>query len=145
MRTWLLLAVLVYTTGTWAAAASHPLVARDLFSLQWVSNPQIRPDGKVVAYLRQSNDIQSDEQLQSLWVLDIATRTDKQVGSERGTFLSLRWSPDGQRLAYVYSPIGGRARLFVRSMRTGETVALTAEGESPHDIAWSPDGSSIAF
>ena len=45
----------------------------------------------------------------------------------------------------IYSPVGGRSRLFVRSMQTGETVALTAEGESPHDITWSPDGSSIAF
>ncbi|MBS0419702.1 MAG: S9 family peptidase [Proteobacteria bacterium] len=145
MRTWLLALVWVCATGTCFATASHPLTPQDLFSLQWVSNPQIRPDGKVIAYLREANDIQSDEQLQSLWLLDIATRTDTQVGSERGTFSSVRWSPNGQRLAYIYSPVGGHARLFVRSMRTGKIVALTAEDESPHDIAWSPDGGSIAF
>ena len=145
MRTLLMTAVLFCATGTCAATAPHPLVAQDLFSLQWVSDPQIRPDGKAVAYLRQSNDIQSDQQIQSLWTMELATRTERQVGSERGTYSSLRWSPDGQRLAYMYAPIGGRSRLLVRSMQTGAIVALSAEGESPHDIAWSPDGRSIAF
>ncbi len=37
-----------------ATAASHVFEGRDIFNLQWVEDPQIRPDGRAIAYVRMS-------------------------------------------------------------------------------------------
>ena len=36
---------------------SHTFTGRDVFDLQWVEDPQIRPDGRAIAYVRMSYDI----------------------------------------------------------------------------------------
>ena len=131
--------------GAPAPVPPHTLQAQDLFALQWISNPQIRPDGKAVAYLRQSNDIRSDQQVQSLWLVDVMTGAQTQLGSEEGSYASVRWSPDGESLAYLFAAADGPAHLVIRSMRTGKTTVIADQGETPHDIQWSPDGRSIAF
>ncbi len=128
-----------------AAAASKVFQAQDVFALRWASDPQMRPDGRAVAYLLQSNDIDTDEQLQSLWVMDLASGTPTPLGTKPGFYSSVRWSPAGDRLAYLFSDPDGRTRLVIRDMRTGDTHILADDGPTPHDIQWSPDGHSIAF
>lgn len=143
----LLLAMLVLSGAAQAAAAAprRPFEGRDLFALQWVSEPQIRRDGAAVAYVRQSNDIMSDRQVESLWVLDLASGERTPISSAPGSYSSPRWSPDGERLAYLYAPEGGSSQLWIRWMRTGASSAITHLSEPVRDIAWSPDGRSIAF
>ena len=129
-----------------AADSRRPFEGKDVFALQWVSEPQIRPDGKAIAYVRQANDIMSDRQVQSLWVVDVATGVQTPIGSEEpGVYSSPRWSPDGERLAYLHAPGGHPTELVIRRMKSGETTVIANEGESPRAIAWSPDGRSIAF
>jgi dipeptidyl aminopeptidase/acylaminoacyl peptidase len=57
-------------------------------------------------------------------------------------------SPDGQRVAYLFSPHDDRNRteVHVVDLATGEDRALTGTPER-HDLAvtWSPDGSTLAF
>ena len=43
-----------------ANSPSHVFEGKDIFSLQCVTDPQIRPDGHVVAYVRMSYDIMTD-------------------------------------------------------------------------------------
>jgi dipeptidyl aminopeptidase/acylaminoacyl peptidase len=147
---WLAGTLLAVSSSLSAARAGvdsrHPFAGKDVFALQWVSEPQIRPDGKSVAYVRQANDIMSDRQAQSLWLVDVATGTETPIGSnEPGTYSSPRWSPDGERLAYLYAANEGTSKLVVRQMKTGESTVIAGEVESPRNIAWSPDGRSIAF
>ena len=56
-----------------------------------------------------------------------------------------RWSPTGDRLAYVSTGEGGQAQLFVRWMTSGESVRITGLPNAPDSIAWSPDGRQIAY
>ena len=57
--------------------------------------------------------------------------------------LSLALSPDGQTIAYV-ATLGGRSRLWVRSLESGVSRAVTGTEEAEHPF-WAPDGRSIAF
>jgi dipeptidyl aminopeptidase/acylaminoacyl peptidase len=126
-------------------APSHIFEGRDLFGLQWVTDPQIRPDGATVAYVRVGYDVLTDHAHSSIWLVDVNTGAQTPLVSGGGTHASLSWAPDGKRLAYVSTAGEERAQLFVRWMSTGETARLTDLPDAPTALAWAPDGRSIAF
>jgi dipeptidyl aminopeptidase/acylaminoacyl peptidase len=117
---------------------------RDLFGLQWTTDPQIRPDGSTVAYVRNSYDVMTDKSRQSIWLIDVTTGKQSPLIAGTGTHSFPRWSPDGTRLAYV-SSADGRAQLYVYWLQTGTSSRITDLTDAPEDLAWSPDGRSIAF
>jgi dipeptidyl aminopeptidase/acylaminoacyl peptidase len=117
---------------------------QDLFALQQAQDPQIRPDGQSVAYVRSAEDIMSDGDRQSIWLVDVNSRAQTPLVSGPGSAFAPRWSPDGQRLAYV-STAEGRPELYVRWMATGVTARIADLPASPRNLAWSPDGRQIAF
>src|SRR5690349_13340100 len=127
-----------------ADSPSHSFEGKDIFSLQCVTDPQIRPDGHVIAYVRMSYDIMTDRPRRSIWLVDTDTGVQTPLATGPGSSYSPRWSPDGKRLAYVASD-GSHSQLFVRWMQTEQAARITDLTETPADLQWSPDGRSIAF
>ena len=91
-----------------AESPSPVFEGKDLFSLQCATDPQIRPDGRVIAYVRVSYDIMADKPRRSIWLVDVDTGTQTPLATGPGSSYSPRWSPEGKRLAYVASE-GGRS------------------------------------
>lgn len=127
--------------ATPADAPSTVFVGRDLFGLQWATDPQISPDGRTVAYVRQGHDVMTDQVVRSIWIVDVESTVQSAVVAKAST---PRWSPDGKRLAYVASE-DGHAQLFVRWMQNGTSASITDLVEAPDSLAWSRDGKTIAF
>ncbi len=117
---------------------------QDLFALEQAQDPQIRPDGKAVAYVRASEDVMIDNDRRAIWLVDVATGAQLPIVSGPGSAFAPRWSPDGQRLAYV-STAEGAPQLYVRWMATGTTARIASLPASPGNLAWSPDGRTLAF
>ena len=131
-----------------AAAADGPsriFEARDLFSLEAASDPQISPDGSKIAYVRRSGDIMTDRMRPSIWLIDSRSGEQVPIVAGPGAHSQPRWSPDGKRLAYISTAEGGAAQLFVRWMGSGESVRITGLPDTPSSLAWSPDGRQIAY
>ncbi len=128
-----------------AEAPARTFQAADLFSLQSATDPQVRPDGGQIAYVREAYDIMTDRARRSIWLVDPATGAQTPIAGGAGSQASPRWSPDGRRLAYVAAGEGEKPQLYVRWMATGETARLATLPESPGGLTWSPDGRSIAF
>ena len=75
-------ALLAAASNAGAAVPSHLFEGKDIFSLQCVTDPQIRPDGHVVAYVRMSYDIMSDRPKSTLWLMDVDSGAQTPVRSE---------------------------------------------------------------
>ena len=140
-----LLFVISHSEGTPAEAPSKLFEGRDLFALQVATDPQIRPDGKVVAYTRVTYDAMKDKGRSSIWIVDTETGVQTPLVSGSGDHTSPRWSPDGSRLAYVSTAEGGKPQIFVRWMQSGVAAHLAELADAPSDPSWSPDGKWIAF
>ena len=117
----------------------------DVFELEYADDPQISPDGNVIVYVRRSHDIMTDRARSNIWVASADGGDHRPLLSGKANFSSPRWSPSGDRLAYVSAVEGGKPQLFVRWMDTGQTALATNLTEAPGAIAWAPDGASIAF
>jgi dipeptidyl aminopeptidase/acylaminoacyl peptidase len=138
----------LFSTCSFAAPPEGPartFTGRDLFALQMASDPQIRRDGRAIAYTRIGFDIMSDRSYRSIWLIDVDSGAHSPLVASKGSHFSPRWSRDGQRLAYVSTTEDGRPQLFVRWMQTGQTVRLAELISPPASLTWSPDGKSIAF
>ncbi len=71
--------------------------------------------------------------------------------SAAGVFVNPDWSPDGQRIAYVWHERPpnvafqrGRSEVHVLPLSGGEPRKVTDASEA-HSIRWSPDGSMLAY
>ena len=117
----------------------------DLFNLSVASDPQISPDGRWIAYVRQSADIMTDRARSAIWIINVATGEERPLIAGPGNHVGPSWSPDGKRLAYASTSEGDSPQLFVRWMDTGQSVRITGLAESPQGIAWSPDGRRLAY
>ena len=118
--------------------------AEDVFEMEYANDPQVSPDGSRVAYVRSSMDIMTDRTRRTIWVVDVDGDNHRPLVSGAGNFSSPRWSPSGDRLAYL-SNTEGETQLFVHWLDGGEKAKVTTLPQAPRSIVWSPDGKHIAF
>jgi dipeptidyl aminopeptidase/acylaminoacyl peptidase len=138
------LALSVLLASPVPAAELQPFERMDVFALEWVSNPQISPDGRLVVYQRNGMDVMKDETTSRLWIVGAdgsgnLPLTGRDVNESRAA-----WSPDGTRIAFTSSTDAG-SEIFVYWLEGGKTTRLTQLDRSPGTLSWSPDGKTIAF
>ena len=138
------LALSVLLASPVPAAELQPFERMDVFALEWVSNPQISPDGRLVVYQRDGMDVMKDETTSRLWIVGAdgsgnLPLTGRDVNESRAA-----WSPDGTRIAFTSSTDAG-SEIFVYWLEGGKTTRLTQLDRSPGTLSWSPDGKTIAF
>jgi dipeptidyl aminopeptidase/acylaminoacyl peptidase len=124
---------------------SRTLTGRDLFALRTAGDPQVRPDGGAIAYVRTTYDIMTDAGRPSIWLVDPQTGAQSPLVVEDAAAMMPRYSPDGSRLAYVSAAPGGPPQLYVRWIASGRSAKVATLEQAPNDIAWSPDGRTLAF
>jgi dipeptidyl aminopeptidase/acylaminoacyl peptidase len=124
-------------------ASKHAVTVDDLLAMHRLSDPQISPDGKWVAYSVATPDVPANRTAKTIWLVGIDGGTPRQLtaAGERP-----RWSPDGSKIAFLSSAAGASQVAW---------ISLDASGSEPHPLTslpagadnelWSPDGNSIAF
>ena len=144
----LMLAATAFPVSLRAAPAIAPdptFTGGDLFNLEAAADPQISPDGKVIAYVRRSADVMSDRVRSTLWLVDTRTGAQRPLAAGPGSHFNPRWSPNGDRLAFLSTAEGGGAQLTVTWLAGGESARVTGLPNTPTSLAWSPDGRQIAY
>ena len=123
---------------------AHPdRLSLDTFlEMETVADPQLSPDGNQIIYTRGWVDKMNDRRESALWIMN--------TDGSRNRFLSkgsgARWSPSGDRIAYVATGEPKGSQVFVRWMDAeGATSQITRVDQSPTGVAWSPDGTQLSF
>ena len=111
----------------------------DVFELEWASDPRPSPHGDGVVYVRGGMDALTDRTRADLWFVSYDGR-DHRPWTSSGRAISPRWSPTGDRLAFLS---GGQ--IWLRWTDTGETAPITRLQSGPSSLSWSPDGKWLAF
>lgn len=118
--------------------------ARDVFELEYASDPQISPDGKRIVYVRNAADIMTDKFRSRLWIINSDGTNHRPLTAWEQNAKNPEWSPDGKQLAYIAKTEQG-AEIFLRYLDTGETARLSNVTETPFGLSFSPDGKRLAF
>ncbi|RDK87094.1 S9 family peptidase [Marinirhabdus gelatinilytica] len=127
------------------AQVQRPFESLDVFQLEYAGDPQISPNGDYVVYRRTGFDIMKDRSAGNLWMLSTDDRNiHHKLTSRDANESRARWSPSGDRIAFVSSTDNG-SEVFVYWTNSGTMAKLTQLENSPSNITWSPDGKQIAF
>jgi dipeptidyl aminopeptidase/acylaminoacyl peptidase len=147
MKTFLLAFLLLALVPAVAeAAGKRPMKIDDLFAFKRLSDPQISPDGKLVAYILATVDLEGNKSTSALWLAPTDGKGEpRQLTNAAGKKdRHPRWSPDGKKLLFE-SNRSGDFQLWVISLDGGEAKQLTTISTEAGNALWSPDGKTIAF
>lgn len=127
-----------------AQVQKRAMTLEDIFALKSVSDPQLSPDGRWVAYVVTEIDLKAGETNSDVWLVSAAGGEAIRLTTSRKSDSSPRWSPDSKKIAFI-SAREEKTQIFLISLSGGEAEKLTDHKTTPSSIEWSPDGKRILF
>jgi dipeptidyl aminopeptidase/acylaminoacyl peptidase len=143
------------------AEGKRGVTPEDYFAFEFVSDPRISADGKLVAYVVTTVDQKQNRRHSSIWMTATdGSRAPWQFTTSPQNSNSPRWSHDGQWLAFVSlrpsaesavpraaneaAASDARSQVWVLSMNGGEARRVTNLKNGARSFQWSPDGKRLA-
>jgi len=116
----------------------------DVFDLEYVSNPQISPNGDKVLYQRNFNDIMTDESFSNIWLIDYDGKNNRPITTGNFKDNSPKWSNQGDKFLFK-SNREGKSQIFLFDLKNNSIQKLTNFQYSIESTQWSPDDNYILF
>ncbi|MCS6852356.1 MAG: S9 family peptidase [Gemmataceae bacterium] len=126
------------------AAGKRPMTLDDLFRFQRLSDPQLSPDGRWVAYVVTTVDLAGNSMSSCIWLVPTDGGEPRQLTNTTKKDRHPRWSPDGRSILFE-SNRSGDNQLWIIDIDGGEARQVTNIATEASNGIWSPDGRWIAF
>jgi dipeptidyl aminopeptidase/acylaminoacyl peptidase len=156
----LLLLLLALSAAAQQAEKQRGVTPEDYYAFEFLREPRISPDGKLVAYVLTTVDRKQNRRSSSIWMASTdGTRPPWQFTTSPQDSSSPQWSPDGGYLAFISSrpattetaaTDGATAanrpkkQVYILSMSGGEARRVTDLRNGADAFQWSPDGTRLA-
>jgi dipeptidyl aminopeptidase/acylaminoacyl peptidase len=123
----------------------RPARLEDVFRFKLLSDPQLSPDGKTIAFVQAETDLDKNTTRSHIWLVpgDGSARPRRFTAGEAKD-RAPRWSPDGKQLAFI-SNRDKQDQLYLIALDGGEARPLTSGEGKPSAAVWSPDGTQLAY
>jgi dipeptidyl aminopeptidase/acylaminoacyl peptidase len=152
-----LLAVLI--AAATGSTEERRIQLEDVTKIVTVSDPQISPDGKSIICVVSRQNFDENRSDRELVLVDVATGAQRVLTFDRKGVGSPRWSPSGDRLAFVavvpYTPDKNKkddttkredsSQVFALPMGGGDARKVTNAPNGVEQFAWRPNGRDIAY
>jgi dipeptidyl aminopeptidase/acylaminoacyl peptidase len=136
------------------ATTAKGLTADDLVRLARVSDPQVSPDGRRVAYTLRETDLDANRGRTDLWVLELGAAAGSGTAGKTGAAprrltqhlasdSAPRWAADGRGL-YFLSSRGGSSQIWYLALAGGEPQQVTTLPLDVGSFEVSPRGDRLA-
>ena len=124
---------------------SQPFTVEDLLSLKRLSDPQVSPDGRYVAYVVRETDMDANKGRTDIWLLDLVEKNaqPRRLTTDPANDMSPRWAPDSHALYFV-STRGGSSQVWQIRIDGGEATRVTDYPLDVGALKVSPRGDVLA-
>ncbi len=139
----LLLFVTVLTVNS-QARSPHPFSVRDMLAMDRISDPQVSPDGGLVAFSVSVTDLEADRRRSDIYLAATDGSFVRQMTTDPAGDTQARWSPDGKSLYFV-STRSGSPQIWRISIRGGEAEQITRLPRDVDALKVAPDGKFLVF
>lgn len=136
--------MLVLLSAGSLAQAKRPITFDDLMKMQRISDPQVSPDGRWVAFVQTSADLEANKKSGHIWLVSTEGGEPRQLTRGEGSDSRPRWSPDGQSLAFI-STRGGKTQIWIIPLTGGEAQRLTSLSTEADGVVWAKKGDALLF
>ncbi|MFO0972051.1 MAG: S9 family peptidase [Phycisphaerae bacterium] len=125
-----------------ASAESHPFSVHDLVAFERISDVQLAPDGRRVAFTIRATDLEANKGKTDLWLMNADGAALRRLTTHAAAASSPRWSPDG-RTIYFLTARSDSQQVWRIAPDGGEAEQVT---KLPLDVGCfkvSPDGKRL--
>jgi len=136
--------VLLFTAGAMLFAQKRPFDASAMMELKRISDPQISPDAKWVAFTVQIVDVAANSKPSQIWVVPLEGGAPRQITRDGTSNQRPRWSPDSSRIAYI-SNRSGSSQIWLMAPDGSAAKAVTNLSTEADGELFSPDGKNLVF
>ena len=136
---------LLFSFAATCFSQSRRFSADDLSKIVRIGDQQISPDGKTISIVVGRANLKEDRWDSEIDFVDVATKELRVMTRERVGAGSVRWSPTGDRIAYLAQDSEKRAQIYVLPLNGGDSVQLTHSKTTVTVMAWRPNGQEMAY
>ena len=147
------LVVLIYCIGIFGVAdrgraqpsgPTQPFSVRDMLAMDRITDPQVAPDGKSIAFVVRQTDLEANCGRTDLWLVSADGTGLRRLTSHPESDSNPRWSPDS-RIIWFVSSRSGSSQVWKIAVDGGEAEQVTREPLDVGNLLMAPDGKHIAY
>ena len=135
------LAIVLIGLCSVAIAQNRSYTVDDLLKVRRVSDPQLSPDGRHVAFTVGDVNFADNRVVNQIYVVSVNGGELKQLTNGKTSSSAPRWSPDGKKIAFT---TGGQVWIM-DSDDGNDKEQITKISTGAASPVWSPDGKWLAF
>jgi dipeptidyl aminopeptidase/acylaminoacyl peptidase len=144
MKRFFAIAISFLALASSVVAQERRFTIDDLLKVRRVSDPQVSPKGDLVAFAITDVDKAANKSTTQIYLVPLGGGEVRQLTNDEHSSASPRWSPDGEKLAFI-SARDGDDQIWTIDVSSGALKKITSLSTGASDPVWSPDGRLLAF
>ena len=137
------LLLLLFSGVAAAGPETHPFSVHDMLAMERISDPRVSPDGKQIAFVLRSTDLDANKGRLDLWLVGTDGQGLRRLTSHPAADHSPRWTSDAKLI--FLSSRSGSMQVWTIDPKGGEATALSDLPLDVEDLVVPPAGERIVL